>query len=140
MRERSAASEFYVTIRCADQMCGTRSNLISKTDSVPNIEGRYPWHGTLFANGVYLCGATLINPQWIVAAPKCTARLNLTTDYVAVLLGARRLIQFAQPTEQIVRIVKMVSIGSDTKVATLLEMERPIKLTEYVNPVCLASR
>jgi hypothetical protein len=61
---------------------------------------------------------------------------SLTTDYVAALLGARRLIPFTSLTEQIRRIANMVKISTTSKMA-LLYLERPVELTETVNPICL---
>lgn len=62
---------------------------------------------------------------------------SLKVDYAAVLLGARRFTPFANPNEQISRIIRIVPVGSHT---VLLQMENPVQLTQYVNPICLTSR
>ncbi len=64
-----------VNVSCSTQMCGTRPSL-GNWNGIPNIEGRYPWHATLFLNGEYLCGATLIAPQWLVASANCIRNIK----------------------------------------------------------------
>ena len=44
---------------------------------------------------------------------------------------------FAHPNEQISRIIRIVPVGANQTV--LLQLERPVQLTEFVNPICLAS-
>ena len=65
----------YINVSCSSQMCGTRPSLGIWT-GLPNLEGRYPWHATLFLNGEYLCGATLIAPQWLIASANCIRNLK----------------------------------------------------------------
>ena len=64
-----------VNVSCSTQMCGTRPSL-GIWNGIAHIEGRYPWHATLFLNGEYLCGATLIAPQWLVASANCIRNLK----------------------------------------------------------------
>jgi len=56
----------YANIICASQKCGTRSNM----------EGQYPWHASVFVNGDYLCGATLISSQWLSVAPESLEKIE----------------------------------------------------------------
>lgn len=125
----------FVNVTCASQLCGIRPNL-GGWDNFPNIEGRFPWHATLFLNGLYLCGATLVAPEWLLVSSNCVRNINLTEDYVAALLGSRRLIPFTSPMEQIRRVANMVKISTTSKMA-LLYLERPVELTETVNHICL---
>ncbi|XP_059351981.1 serine protease nudel-like isoform X3 [Daphnia carinata] len=127
----------FVNVTCSNQLCGIRPNL-GGWDTLPNTEGRFPWHATLFLEGQYLCGATLVAPQWLLVSSVCFRNIDLTKDYVAALLGSRRLIPFTSPMEQILRVANSVKISTTSKM-TLLFLERPVKLTEHVNHVCLAS-
>lgn len=63
---------------------------------------------------------------------------SLTVDYVSALMGARRFTPFASPIEQIRRVANIVKISRTSKMV-LLFLERPVELTEHVNPVCVAS-
>ena len=65
----------FVNVSFSTQMCGTRPSL-GNWSGVPNLEGRYPWQATLFLNGEYLCGATLIAPQWLIASANCIRNLK----------------------------------------------------------------
>ena len=67
----------FVNMTCASQQCGTRPNLVG-WDGLPNMEGRYPWHASVFVNGSYLCGATLISSQWLMVTPSCVRKLKYT--------------------------------------------------------------
>ncbi|XP_045026749.1 LOW QUALITY PROTEIN: serine protease nudel [Daphnia magna] len=127
----------FVNLTCSNQLCGIRPNL-GEWDTLPKTEGRFPWHATLFLEGQYLCGATLVAPQWLLVSSVCFRNINLTKDYVTALLGSRRLIPFTSPTEQIQRVANGVKISTTSKMI-LLFLERPVKLTEHVNHVCLAS-
>lgn len=60
----------FVNVTCGKQLCGIRPNL-GGWDNLPNVEGRFPWHATLFLGGQYLCGATLIAPEWLLASANC---------------------------------------------------------------------
>ena len=60
-----------VNMTCGSQLCGIRPNL-GGWDNLPNIEGRFPWQATLFIQGQYLCGATLIAPEWLLISVNCS--------------------------------------------------------------------
>lgn len=70
----------FVNMTCASQQCGTRPNLVG-WDGLPNMEGRYPWHASVFVNGSYLCGATLISSQWLMVTPSCVRKLKYLFIY-----------------------------------------------------------
>lgn len=60
----------FVNVTCSNQLCGIRPSL-GGWDALPNIEGRFPWHATLFLEGQYICGATLLAPQWLLVSSFC---------------------------------------------------------------------
>ena len=65
----------FVNVTCANQQCGIRPNL-GGWDNFSNIEGRFPWHATLFLNGQYLCGATLVAPEWLLVSANCVRNIK----------------------------------------------------------------
>ena len=56
-----------VNVDCGNFQCGTRPAF----ELSGGTEGNAPWHVTLFANGRYLCGATLVHEKWAVVAASC---------------------------------------------------------------------
>lgn len=56
-----------VNVACENIQCGTRPAFVSSGGT----EGNAPWHVTLFANGKYLCGATLVDEKWAITASSC---------------------------------------------------------------------
>lgn len=60
----------FVNVTCSNQLCGIRPHL-GGWDNLPNTEGRFPWHATLFLKGQYLCGATLVAPSWLLTSINC---------------------------------------------------------------------
>ena len=59
---------------------------------------------------------------------------------MSALFGARRLTRWASPIEQIRRVANAVTVTSRYSKTVLLFLEQPVRLDEYVNPVCLASQ
>lgn len=65
----------FVDVTCGNQLCGTRP-AIGDLGDLPNVEGRFPWHATLFSNGQYLCGATLVASQWLIVSTNCSTNIK----------------------------------------------------------------
>ena len=65
----------------------------------------------------------------------------MSVDYVSALFGARRLTRWASPIEQIRRVANTVTVTSRYNTKTvLLFLEQPVRLDDYVNPVCVATQ
>lgn len=64
-----------IQVSCSDQPCGTRP--LFRNAVVPSrAEGQWPWHASIFVNGSYLCGATLVSRRWLVASDLCASRVE----------------------------------------------------------------
>jgi len=74
----------YANVTCASQQCGTRPK-IGSWDGLPNMEGLYPWHASVFVNNDYRCGATLISAQWLMITTSCVKNIEYLVLFNEIL-------------------------------------------------------
>jgi len=107
--------------------------------------GELPWRVAVFiadsSGRGYLCGGTIISPNWVMTAAHCTSGATPASNTISVFTGAQ-----ANP----------VSVGSGTQYnvdrwtqhpgynsqtmdndITLLHISKPIVMANNVSPVCL---
>nr|XP_020851310.1 serine protease 45-like [Phascolarctos cinereus] len=74
------------------EVCG-RPKLRPRDFTIEPRRGRWPWQASLWYKGKHWCGATLIQPEWIITAASCFRLSNDTWDY-SVMIGS----VYAYPT------------------------------------------
>ena len=63
-----------VNLTCSQQQCGIRPRYHNADPTIPedvDAEGQWPWHVSLHREGDFVCAATLISEQWLVASSNC---------------------------------------------------------------------
>jgi len=108
--------------------------------SISNIE-MWPSTVAIYRNAKFVCGATLINSQWIITAGHCLYKYENGDKYYSVRIGMQRK-QSQSPWEQ-TRIVKEVYMHPDYEHTflrhdlSLGKLDRPIMINRLAQPVCL---
>ncbi|OQV25002.1 Enteropeptidase [Hypsibius exemplaris] len=113
------------------------ARIVGGEDALP---GQWPWHVALYRDGLYACGATLLDKQWLISAAHCF--FPHMYRFWAARLGSWRLSSMP-PQQQIIKISQAViydgydHFGSSDGDIALLRLERPVELSNWVRPVCL---
>jgi len=96
----------------------------------------WPWMAKMYGVG---CGATLLAPQWVVSAAHCFRSTDASRYSVGLGLHDRQDGLY----RQIIRVAKVIkherynipkTMDNDI---TLLKLEKPAVINDYVSPVCL---
>ncbi|XP_044141413.1 transmembrane protease serine 12-like [Bufo gargarizans] len=135
-----------------DKLCGQRplvdtlgSRIIGGHHALP---GAWPWQVSLqyfiFGHGYkHVCGGSLIHKQWVMTAAHCFIGRRNRRVWRAVF-GLNDIVnpESTKQTSGIKNIMIYRNFDANTLDGdvTLLELANPVKYTDYVLPVCLATR
>ncbi|XP_068103318.1 transmembrane protease serine 9-like [Hyperolius riggenbachi] len=122
-------------------MCGSpvvSSRIVGGTDAA---DGEWPWQIILYYNGRFLCGGSLIAPQWIMSAAHCFQGRNMT--YYTVYLGRYQLNVGSPHTvnRTLTRVIINYQYTTTGRIGdiSLAQLSSPVNYTEYIMPICLPS-
>ncbi|XP_047409326.1 coagulation factor VII [Sciurus carolinensis] len=106
-------------------------------------KGECPWQAVLLLNRALLCGATLLDPGWVVSAAHCFDKIRSWRN-LSVVLGEHDLSE-DDGDEQARRVVQVIIpdkyiLGKTDHDIALLRLHRPVALTDHVVPLCLPER
>ncbi|XP_017742703.1 PREDICTED: serine protease 40 [Rhinopithecus bieti] len=102
---------------------------------------RWPWQASLLYLGRHICGAALIDSNWVASAAHCFQRSTNPSDY-RILLGYNQLNHPTEHSRQMTvnRITvhadynKWHRMGSDI---TLLQLHHHVEFSSHILPACL---
>ncbi|XP_028403966.1 cubilin-like isoform X2 [Dendronephthya gigantea] len=107
-----------------------------------NKLGDWPWQVALMKKGMSLvtCGGVLISPQWVMTAAHCFTRSISSSQWIAKLGSVD--IQAGGKSEQtfdisVVRVHPNYNSSSNQNDIALVRLQKPAKLNNYVNTICL---
>ncbi|XP_034426287.1 transmembrane protease serine 9-like isoform X2 [Hippoglossus hippoglossus] len=123
------------------KLCGItplNTRIVGGEDAPP---GSWPWQISLQMFGSHFCGGSLINREWVMTAAHCFS--STSTSGLQVSLGRQNL-QGTNPNQvsrSVARILLHPNYDSDSSNndIALLRLSSPVKFTDYIRPVCLAS-
>ncbi|XP_069057773.1 serine protease 27-like [Pleurodeles waltl] len=102
--------------------------------------GEWPWQVSILANGIHVCGGTLISEKWVVSAAQCFLYISLST--ITVVLGTNELYYWS-PSPDTSRVSRIITnpkySGGDASMGdiSLLELQTPMTYTDTILPICL---
>ncbi|XP_077874593.1 serine protease 40-like [Ictidomys tridecemlineatus] len=123
------------------EVCG-RTRFTGKIFGGQNAEPeQWPWQASIFLNGTYVCGAALIDSNWVASAAHCFQRSQNPDDYW-ILLGYNRMTDPSNYSMQMAVSQLIVHpdfdkhhfLGSDI---TLMKLQVPVNFNSHVLPACL---
>ncbi|XP_067035066.1 uncharacterized protein [Acropora muricata] len=123
--------------------CGVSpmTRVIGGVDAKP---GNWPWQIALLRGGRFICGGSLIAPDWIVTAAHCVASSQPPCSY-SIRVGDHNR-QLNEGTEETVQGKEIISHPEYNKPSlinndiALIRLVRPVKLGPRVGTVCLPAQ
>ncbi|KAG5843687.1 hypothetical protein ANANG_G00153550 [Anguilla anguilla] len=130
-RERSEANE--------EEEEDDSSRVVGGTDAK---EGAWPWTVSLHWRGRHVCGASLIDREWLISAAHCVYGKNMHLSNWKALLGLHRQggpQSLYTETRQVDRIIFNNIYNRRTKDGdiAMMHLETPVNFTDYIQPICL---
>ncbi|XP_040581622.1 serine protease ndl [Lepeophtheirus salmonis] len=102
-----------------------------------DVEGLFPWQVTLYQEGQYMCGASLIHRNWIMTSKECSSKMKPSRNYVVARMGGFRNGRFLSPHEQVRQVIQFTRVPHTG--ISLGTFRNAVDLGKYVNPVCIPS-
>uniref|UniRef100_A0A671KKX0 Transmembrane serine protease 15 n=1 Tax=Sinocyclocheilus anshuiensis TaxID=1608454 RepID=A0A671KKX0_9TELE len=105
-------------------------------------KGAWPWIASLRWLGGHVCGATLIDSEWLITAAHCVYGKNVHLSNWAAVLGLHSQFGSDNPGRQthlIDRVIMHQRYNRRTKESdfALMHLQTPANFTDYVQPICL---
>uniref|UniRef100_A0A7N4PIM6 Peptidase S1 domain-containing protein n=2 Tax=Sarcophilus harrisii TaxID=9305 RepID=A0A7N4PIM6_SARHA len=124
-----------------DKVCGKPKLSGKIMGGQSALEGKWPWQVGLWYRGIFICGGSLIDSQWILTAAHCFQKSTDPRMY-KVFVGYSKLYEGNTHSLQLsVRTIfshsdfsKNHPFGSDI---ALLELSSPVGFSSYILPICL---
>jgi len=139
-KRQSGNEAFFVETMCKQSpSCGVMQLYNFLGSETPRFgAGIFPWHVNLYKDGKYICGGTLVHPEWILLGFGCALKINPPLDWVVARMGGHRDLEFRSAHDQFRRIVEITEIsGSQIYLAML---DSPAEMNEYVNIICIPDK
>lgn len=116
----------------------SQSRIVGGKDAVA---GAWPWQAAIYLNGLFHCGASLINSRWIVTANHCLEKNPQPGSYEVVLGDHDR---SRNEGSEVRSLVDKIVLHPDYNVGhtynndiAMMKLARPMVLNTRVAPVCL---
>lgn len=103
--------------------------------------GTWPWQVSLHYNGAHICGATVIDKEWVLTAAHC---INNTDARNYTLYFGKETQSGNNPHEvnrTVTQIIVHAAYDSEkiTNDIALMKLSSPLVYNNYIRPVCLAT-
>ncbi|XP_063123436.1 serine protease 40 isoform X7 [Rattus norvegicus] len=102
---------------------------------------RWPWQASLIFRGRHICGAVLIDKNWVASAAHCFKRSLKPSDY-RILLGYNELSNPSNYSRQMTLSKVIVhedynKLHSQEKDIVLIQLHLPVRYSSHIFPVCV---
>ncbi|KAM4619750.1 enteropeptidase [Polymixia lowei] len=105
-------------------------------------KGAWPWMVSLYWRGRHVCGASLIDSNWLITAAHCVYGKNIHLQNWNAVLGLHSHSNVGSSdiqTRHVDQILINRQYNRQTKQAdiAMIHLETPVNFTAYIQPVCL---
>ncbi|CAG2102654.1 unnamed protein product [Medioppia subpectinata] len=100
-------------------------------------EGAYPWIAAILKNGDGWCGGAILNEWWIITASHCFMASMDPKEYVVRVGTINRNVGATYKIEKLIMHERFHLDSMFNSDIALLKVERPIKMGDRVNGICL---
>ena len=119
---------------------GNTTRIVGGFEAVP---GSWPWQAYLVWKGSFVCGGTLIHPEWILSAAHCFFGSENPHDWQIVLGEHDDSVE--EGWEQVMNVEKViVNPNYDDYFTdydfTLVKLSKPVELNDHVAPACFPEK
>ncbi|XP_046680550.1 atrial natriuretic peptide-converting enzyme isoform X1 [Homalodisca vitripennis] len=124
-------------VTCKDAECGIQpARVTSGVEGLAKMAalGDWPWHAALLKDGVHVCDATVVHPQWLLTSASCFQGQQ-KAEWVA-RLGSVRLTS-TTPWQQERHVVGMTKSPVEGSTVVLVKLDSPLLVSDFVRPICL---
>lgn len=108
-------------------------------------KGSYPWHVLVMKNNLIACGGSLLNERWVLTAAHCVNDRSsgiVSLSVLKIFAGLHQIRKLNDSHVQRRKVVQIIShknfdfrlFASDL---ALLKLDREVRISHYVKPVCL---
>uniref|UniRef100_A0A8C7L144 Transmembrane serine protease 15 n=1 Tax=Oncorhynchus kisutch TaxID=8019 RepID=A0A8C7L144_ONCKI len=130
---------------CRYLACGVRmvsqkmDRMVGGTDS---RKGAWPWMVSLYFRGRHVCGATLIDNEWLVTAAHCVYGKNIHLSNWEAVLGLHSqdsVDVLPSQTRKVDHIIMNKHYNRRTKDAdiAMMHLQTNVNFTDNIQPICL---
>ncbi|CAH2308073.1 transmembrane protease serine 9-like [Pelobates cultripes] len=121
-------------------VCGSpvvSSRIVGGTDAV---DGVWPWQALVLYSGVFKCGGSLINEQWVLSAAHCFKSPS-SPEYYSISLGIYQ-VGGGNPHGLTIQVEKIINhpayaTTGDRGDIALVKLRNPVTFTDYIQSICL---
>ncbi|KAM3933981.1 enteropeptidase [Leptodactylus fuscus] len=139
----SCTNNSVIYLECHPIECGkshvNNSKIVGGTNAAV---GAWPWIVSLYYNGRQLCGASMVNNEWLVSAAHCVYGRNLIPANWRAVLGMHDSANTNFPQIES-RLIDQIVINphynrrNKHSDIVMMHMELPVSYTDYIQPICL---
>ncbi|XP_061483887.1 enteropeptidase isoform X6 [Rhineura floridana] len=138
-----------IHLQCNNKPCGKRlitqdhgTKIIGGSDAQ---EGAWPWVVSLHFNSRPVCGASLVNNEWLVSAAHCVYGRNLKPAQWKAVLGLHTNLNLSYP-QTVIQEINQIIINphynkrtKDSDIA-LMHLQFQVNYTDYIQPICFPEK
>ncbi|XP_061222700.1 enteropeptidase [Neopsephotus bourkii] len=142
-------NNWVVHLQCNNKPCG--KYLVTQSYGTRIVGGSdarreaWPWIVSLHFNSRPVCGASLVNDEWLVTAAHCVYGRQLKPSQWKAVLGLYDQSDMTQPStvvqniDQIIINPHYMKSTKDSDIA-LMHLQYEVQYTDYIQPICLPEK
>ncbi|OXB64181.1 hypothetical protein ASZ78_002103 [Callipepla squamata] len=148
-KKEHCLNNLVIHLQCNIKPCGKRLEIENKgTRIVGGSDARreaWPWIVSLHFNSRPVCGASLVNEEWLVTAAHCVYGRQLQPSTWKAVLGLYDQSNMTDTSTVVQNIDQIIinphynKVTKDSDIA-LMHLQHKVQYTDYIQPICLPEK